>query len=175
MSQATTGAVIAPTHSSLRLISACTIGNALEFYDFVIFSFFARTIGQLFFPGGDPTAQLLLAFATYGVGFFLRPLGGVVLGAYADRRGRKRATILTLMMMALGTGMIGLVPVYATAGILAPMILVLGRLIQGFSAGGIRPAVKAWLLGQLATRKPRHRGDGCSRRCVHYFHDYGPG
>ena len=136
MSQASTGATTAPTHSSLRLISACTIGNALEFYDFVIFSFFARTIGQLFFPGGDQTAQLLLAFATYGVGFFLRPLGGVILGAYADRRGRKRATILTLMMMALGTGMIGLAPVYATAGILGPMVLVLGRLIQGFSAGG---------------------------------------
>ena len=155
MSQASTGAVIAPTHSSLRLISACTIGNALEFYDFVIFSFFARTIGQLFFPGGDPTAQLLLAFATYGVGFFLRPLGGVVLGAYADRRGRKRATILTLMMMALGTGMIGLAPVYATAGILAPMILVLGRLIQGFSAGG-EVGASTTLLAEYAP--PSRRG-----------------
>ena len=80
-----------------RLIAACTIGNALEFYDFVVFSFFARTIGALFFPGQDPAAQLLLAFATYGVGFLMRPLGGVVLGAYADRRGRKRATVVTLM------------------------------------------------------------------------------
>lgn len=119
-----------------RLIAACTIGNALEFYDFVIFSFFARTIGALFFPSQDPTAQLLLSFATYGVGFFLRPLGGVVLGAYADRKGRKKATVLTLMLMALGTAMIGLAPVYATAGVLGPAIVVIGRLIQGFSAGG---------------------------------------
>ncbi len=94
--------------SRSRIIAACTIGNALEFFDFVIFSFFARTIGQLFFPSQDPTAQLLLAFATYGVGFLMRPLGGVVLGAYADRKGRKKATVLTLMLMALGTAMIGL-------------------------------------------------------------------
>ncbi|MEQ1613168.1 MAG: MFS transporter [Hyphomicrobiaceae bacterium] len=156
MSRTGAGAAItAPTHSNLRLISACTIGNALEFYDFVIFSFFARTIGQLFFPGGDQTAQLLLAFATYGVGFFLRPLGGVVLGAYADRRGRKRATILTLMLMALGTGMIGLAPVYATAGIVAPLVLVLGRLIQGFSAGG-EVGASTTLLAEYAP--PAQRG-----------------
>ena len=126
----------ASTISHPRLIAACTIGNALEFYDFVVFSFFARTIGALFFPAQDATAQLLLTFATYGVGFLLRPLGGVVLGAYADRKGRKKATVLTLMLMALGTAMIGLAPVYATAGILGPIIVVLGRLIQGFSAGG---------------------------------------
>lgn len=124
------------TISHRRLIAACTIGNALEFYDFVVFSFFARTIGALFFPAQDPTAQLLLSFATYGVGFFLRPLGGIVLGAYADRKGRKKATVLTLMLMALGTAMIGLAPVYATAGIVGPVIVVLGRLVQGFSAGG---------------------------------------
>jgi MFS transporter, MHS family, proline/betaine transporter len=122
--------------SKSRIIAACTIGNALEFYDFVIFSFFARTIGALFFPSLDPTAQLLLAFATYGVGFLMRPLGGVVLGAYADRKGRKKATVLTLMMMAVGTGMIGLAPVYADAGVVGAVIVVLGRLIQGFSAGG---------------------------------------
>ena len=155
MTQASNIAIKAPTHSGLRLISACTIGNGLEFYDFVIFSFFARTIGQLFFPGGDPTAQLMLTFATYGVGFFLRPLGGVVLGAYADRRGRKRATVLTLMMMALGTGMIGLAPVYATAGMLGPIILVLGRLIQGFSAGG-EVGASTTLLAEYAP--PSRRG-----------------
>lgn len=89
-----------------------------------------------FISAQDATAQLLFAFATYGVGFLMRPMGGVVLGAYADRRGRKRATVVTLMLMALGTGMIGLAPVYATAGVLGPVIIVLGRLIQGFSAGG---------------------------------------
>ncbi len=122
--------------SKSRIIAACTIGNALEFFDFVIFSFFARTIGALFFPSQDPTAQLLLAFATYGVGFLVRPLGGVVLGSYADRKGRKKATVLTLMLMALGTAMIGLAPVYATAGIFGAIVVVIGRLIQGFSAGG---------------------------------------
>ena len=137
-----------------RLIAACTIGNALEFYDFVIFSFFARTIGALFFPAQDPSAQLLLSFATYGVGFFLRPLGGVVLGAYADRKGRKKATVLTLMLMALGTAMIGLAPVYATAGIAGPIIVVLGRLIQGFSAGG-EVGASTTLLAEYAPREQR--------------------
>jgi MFS transporter, MHS family, proline/betaine transporter len=137
-----------------RLIAACTIGNALEFYDFVVFSFFARTIGALFFPAQDPNAQLLLSFATYGVGFFLRPLGGVVLGAYADRKGRKKATVLTLMMMALGTGMIGLAPVYATAGIAGPIIVVMGRLIQGFSAGG-EVGASTTLLAEYAPKERR--------------------
>lgn len=125
-----------PQASGARLIAACTIGNAFEFYDFLIFSFFAATIGKLFFPVGNPTAQLMLALATYGVGFVLRPLGGLLLGAYADRYGRRKATILTLMLMALGTCMIGLAPTYAQAGILGPLVVVVGRLIQGFSAGG---------------------------------------
>lgn len=119
-----------------RLIAACTIGNALEFYDFLIFSFMATLIGRLFFPVSDPTSQLLLALATYGVGFFLRPIGGLVLGAYADKHGRRKATILTLMLMALGTLAIGLAPTYAQAGAVGPIIVVLGRLVQGFSAGG---------------------------------------
>ncbi len=122
--------------SGSRLIAACTIGNALEFFDFVVYSFFAATIGKLFFPSADPAVQLLLSFATYGVGFFLRPLGGVVIGAYADRRGRKRATVLTLMLMALGTLMIGLAPTYEQIGFFGPLVVVTGRLIQGFSAGG---------------------------------------
>ena len=137
-----------------RLIAACTIGNALEFYDFVVFSFFARTIGALFFPAQDATAQLLLSFATYGVGFFLRPLGGIVLGAYADRKGRKKATVLTLMLMALGTGMIGLAPAYATAGIAGPMLVVIGRLIQGFSAGG-EVGASTTLLAEYAPKERR--------------------
>jgi len=136
MVDATVGAITIPRLSSTRLIAACTIGNALEFYDFVVFSFFARTIGALFFPAQDPTVQLLLSFATYGVGFFLRPLGGVVFGAFADRKGRKIATIVALFAMALGTGMIGLAPTYAQIGLAGPLIIVLGRLIQGFSAGG---------------------------------------
>ncbi len=154
MAQASTAAVARPI-STNRLIAACTIGNALEFYDFVIFSFFARTIGALFFPAQDETAQLLLAFATYGVGFFLRPLGGVVLGSFADRKGRKIATIVTLMLMALGTAMIGLAPTYATAGIAGPLLVVTGRLIQGFSAGG-EVGASTTLLAEYAP--PARRG-----------------
>ena len=151
-----TEAVATPQISRSRLIAACTIGNALEFYDFVIYSFFASTIGALFFPSQDPTVQLLLSFATYGVGFFLRPLGGVVLGAFADRKGRKAATVLTLFLMALGTGMIGFAPTYAQIGVLGPLVVVLGRLIQGFSAGG-EVGASTTLLAEYAP--PAERGD----------------
>lgn len=151
----TIGAKSAPAVGRLRLISACTIGNALEFYDFVIYSFFAATIGALFFPAQDPTVQLLLSFATYGVGFFLRPLGGMILGSYADRRGRKSATLLTLFLMAIGTGMIGLAPTYDQIGLFGPVMLVLGRLIQGFSAGG-EIGASTTLLAEYAP--PQERG-----------------
>lgn len=153
----TTGAVPAPGAPAIgrtRLIAACTIGNALEFYDFVIYSFFAATIGALFFPSQDPTVQLLLSFATYGVGFLMRPLGGVVLGSFADRKGRKAATVLTLFLMALGTGMIGLAPTYAQIGVLGPLVVVLGRLIQGFSAGG-EVGASTTLLAEYAPPKER--------------------
>jgi MFS transporter, MHS family, proline/betaine transporter len=122
--------------SRARVIAGCTIGNALEFFDFVVFSFFARIIGALFFPQADPTAQLLFAFLIYGVGFFMRPLGGIIMGAYADKKGRKKATLVTLTLMALGTGLIGCAPTYAQIGVFAPVLIVIGRLIQGFSAGG---------------------------------------
>jgi len=139
--------------SGSRLIAACTIGNALEFYDFVVYSFFARTIGELFFPAADPTGQLLLSFATYGVGFFLRPLGGVILGAYADRKGRKKATVLTLFLMAAGTATIGLAPTYAQIGLAAPVIVLFGRLLQGFSAGGEVGASTTLLAEQAPTQE----------------------
>ena len=145
----------APTLGRTRLIAACTIGNALEFYDFVIYSFFAGTIGALFFPAEDPTVQLLLSFATYGVGFLMRPLGGIVLGSYADRRGRKAATVLTLFLMALGTGMIGLAPTYAQLGVFGPMLILVGRLLQGFSAGG-EIGASTTLLAEYAP--PQERG-----------------
>ena len=154
MTMVMTGAA-QPALGRTRLIAACTIGNALEFYDFVIYSFFAGTIGALFFPSEDPTVQLLLSFATYGVGFFLRPIGGMVLGAYADRRGRKAATVLTLFLMALGTAMIGLAPTYSQIGVLAPILVVAGRLIQGFSAGG-EVGASTTLLAEYAP--PAERG-----------------
>ncbi|MFM0075826.1 MFS transporter [Paraburkholderia sediminicola] len=119
-----------------RTIFAAALGNGLEFFDFTVYSFFAALIGKLFFPAGSELGALMMSLATFGVGFVVRPLGSIVIGAYADRVGRKQALVLTVSLMALGTGMIGLAPTYATIGLAAPAIIVLGRLLQGFSAGG---------------------------------------
>jgi MHS family proline/betaine transporter-like MFS transporter len=119
-----------------RLIVATTIGNALEFFDFTVFGFLAFQIGRNFFPSASGYGQLLLSVATFGVGFLMRPLGGVVIGAYADRAGRKKAMTLTIFMMAVGCALMASVPPYSRIGIAAPVLVVLARLIQGFSAGG---------------------------------------
>ncbi|MCO5413946.1 MFS transporter [Ralstonia mojiangensis] len=125
-----------PALSRTQVITATTIGTALEFYDFTIYSYFAIQIGQLFFPSASPVNQFLLSIGVFGVGFVVRPLGGVIIGAYADRVGRKKAMVLTIMMMALSCALIATAPTYATAGIFAPMIVLAARLMQGFAAGG---------------------------------------
>ncbi|WP_322012298.1 MFS transporter [Paraburkholderia sp. J12] len=122
--------------SRTQLIVAATVGNALEYFDFTVYSFFALTIGKLFFPTMSSYGQLLASVATFGVGFVMRPLGGVVIGAYADRAGRKPAMTLTIFMMAMGCMLIGLAPTYAQIGVAAPVLIVFARLLQGFSAGG---------------------------------------
>ena len=121
---------------SRRAVVAATIGNLLEWYDFGVYGFFAATIGRVFFAAGDPTSALLASFATFGVGFLMRPLGGIIIGWIGDHRGRKPAMILCILSMAFGTVMIGLLPGYASIGVAAPALLVVARLIQGFSAGG---------------------------------------
>jgi len=131
----TTGVRRAPM-SLRRTIVATTVGNALEFFDFTVFGFQVLVIGKLFFPTFSSYGQLLLTVATFGVGFVMRPLGGIVIGAYADREGRKKAMILTIFLMALGCAMIALAPTYAQIGVAAPLLIVLARLLQGFSAGG---------------------------------------
>jgi MHS family citrate/tricarballylate:H+ symporter-like MFS transporter len=130
-------------------------GNFLEMYDFFLFGYYAKEIGKVFFPSGSEFAQLMLAFMTFGVGFLMRPLGGVFLGAYIDHHGRRAGLILTLGLMAIGTLSIALVPGYATLGIAAPVIVVLGRLIQGFSAGVELGGVSVYL-SEIAT--PGHKG-----------------
>src|SRR6201998_4409221 len=110
-------------------------GNFLEMYDFFVFGYYASAIGRAFFPTGSEFAQLMLAFMTFGAGFLMRPLGGIFLGAYIDHHGRRAGLMLTLALMAFGTISIAVVPGYATIGVLAPVIVVIGRLIQGFSAG----------------------------------------
>ncbi|ALP66477.1 MULTISPECIES: MFS transporter [Paraburkholderia] len=122
--------------SKTQVIAATTLGTALEFYDFTIYSFFAIQIGQLFFPSASPVNQFLLSIGVFGVGFVVRPLGGIVIGAYADRAGRKKAMVLTIMLMALSCALIACAPPYAVAGMAAPFIVLAARLIQGFAAGG---------------------------------------
>ena len=124
------------TGSRARVIAAVSIGNALEYFDLTLYTFFALTIGKLVFPAQAPGTQILLSLGIYGLGYCVRPLGGILIGAYGDRCGRKAAVNLTLFLMALGTATIGLAPTYAQAGVLAPLAIVVGRLIQGFSAGG---------------------------------------
>ncbi|REE89248.1 putative MFS family arabinose efflux permease [Cupriavidus plantarum] len=124
------------TSNQSRVIAACSVGNALEMYDFTVYSFFAVMIGKLFFPATSPYASLLLAVATFGIGFVMRPLGGFVIGSYADRSGRKAAMTLTIGLMVVGTLCIACAPTYAMAGAWGPAIIVAGRLLQGFSLGG---------------------------------------
>jgi MHS family proline/betaine transporter-like MFS transporter len=138
-----------------QTIVATTIGNALEFFDFTVYGFLALLIGKLFFPTLSAYGQLLLTVATFGVGFIMRPLGGIVIGAYADRAGRKAAMTLTIFLMALGCAMIAFAPTYEQIGIAAPLLIVLARLIQGFSAGG-EVGASTTLLVEHAT--PANRG-----------------
>ena len=133
------------TAPAMRVVAAI-LGNALEFYDFTVYAAFAAMIGRAFFPASNPNVSLLLSVATFGIGFVARPLGGVLIGAYADRFGRKPAMTLTIWLMALGSGMIGLLPSYAAIGIVAPVLLVAARLVQGFSAGGEMGPATTYLL-----------------------------
>jgi MFS family permease len=121
---------------SKRSVAAAIAGNVLEFYDFTTYSFFAVMIGQAYFPSKDPFVSLMLSIAAFGVGFVTRPIGGILIGAYADRAGRKPAMMLTVVLMAIGMLIIALTPSYATIGVAAPIVVVLARLIQGFALGG---------------------------------------
>jgi MHS family citrate/tricarballylate:H+ symporter-like MFS transporter len=123
------------SRSPLRTVFTVTSGNFLEMFDFFLFGFYATSIAKAFFPTHDELSSLLLTFMTFGAGFLMRPLGALVLGAYVDRHGRRKGLILTLGLMASGTLLITCVPNYATIGLLAPLIVLFGRLLQGFSAG----------------------------------------
>ncbi|WP_137924371.1 MFS transporter [Cupriavidus sp. 2SB] len=129
-----------------RAVVAAAIGNGLEIYDFTVYSFFAAIIGRLFFPTSSPMASLLLSFATFGIGFVMRPLGAVLIGGMADKRGRKAALTLTIGLMTVGTALIAFTPSYASIGVSATVLVVLGRLLQGLSAGGEVGAASALLM-----------------------------
>ena len=151
---ATTLAVSPDRSQSWRAVIAASIGNALEWFDFVVYGFFAGTIAKLFFPTGDDTKSLLLALATFGVTFFMRPFGAVVLGSFADRHGRKATFSLTILIMMAGTAIIAFAPTYSSIGVFAPMLIVIARLVQGFSAGGEFGSATAF----LAEQNPERRG-----------------
>lgn len=119
-----------------RALGSAMIGNWFELFDFIIYGYFAAQIGRAMFPAADPLTIILSSFATYGVGFVMRPVGGMVLGHFGDLYGRKVSLVFTMMLMAVATGVTGLIPSYATIGIAAPIILVICRLMQGFAAGG---------------------------------------
>ncbi|MFB7663629.1 glycine betaine/L-proline transporter ProP [Kitasatospora sp. NPDC056138] len=119
-----------------RAVSAAALGNAMEWFDFGVFSYLAVTLGKVFFPAGNSTAQLLATFATFAAAFLVRPIGGMVFGPLGDRIGRQKVLAVTMIMMAVGTFCIGLIPSYATIGVWAPVLLLVARLVQGFSTGG---------------------------------------
>lgn len=130
------GAGTSPPAIPRRIVAAAVAGNALEFYDFVTYAFFAVYIGRAFFPASTPLGSLLLSVAVFGVGFFSRPLGGALIGAFADRAGRRNAMLLTIALITVGTLGLALTPTYASIGLAAPLIVVACRLVQGVALGG---------------------------------------
>src|SRR6202521_2220948 len=122
--------------SMRRLIFAATIGNIFEWFDFVVYGFFAVTLAEVFFPTGTPTASLLVTFGAFGLAYVVRPLGAIVVGGYTDRAGRKAGLLLSMALMMIGTTLMAVTPGYATIGLAAPVIITLARLLQGFSVGG---------------------------------------
>jgi MFS transporter, MHS family, proline/betaine transporter len=119
-----------------RAVVSCALGQVFENFDFVLYGFMAATLARSFFPAGHPLVALLSTFATFAMGFLMRPIGAFVLGHFGDKYGRVRALVLTITMMALSTGVIGLIPTYSSIGIFAPCILIICRMFQGFAAGG---------------------------------------
>ena len=141
--------------STVATVCRVTSGNFLEMYDFFLFGFYATHIANAFFPARNEFASLMLTFATFGAGFLMRPLGACFLGAYVDRVGRRQGLITTLGIMAVGTVLVACVPGYGTIGWIAPMLVLLGRLAQGFSAGVELGGVSVYL-AEMAT--PGHKG-----------------
>jgi MHS family proline/betaine transporter-like MFS transporter len=122
--------------SATKLIVAASLGNALEFYEILVYGYFAVIISKVFFPATDPKVSLLLTLGSFGVSFLSRPIGALFLGDYGDRRGRKKALTLSIVLMTIGTGLMTIMPSYDTLGLLSPILVICARLLQGFSVGG---------------------------------------
>ncbi|WP_350261966.1 MFS transporter [Pantoea sp. BJ2] len=136
-----------------KTLFATCIGNALEWFDIAVYGFFASYIAHAFFPTSDPSVSMLLTFGSFGVSFLIRPLGAIVLGNYADRHGRKKALLLSINLMMLGGAVITFMPSYSSIGLMAPLLILLARLVQGFSAGGEFGSSTAFLVEHFPERK----------------------
>ncbi|WP_395068054.1 MFS transporter [Paraburkholderia silvatlantica] len=135
----------AQKQASPRNVARVVSGNFLEMYDFMVYGFYASAIAKAMFPSHNAFISLMLSLATFGMGFLMRPLGAIVLGSYMDRHGRRAGLILTLTLMSIGVLMIAVTPTYASIGALAPVLVIVGRLLQGFSAGAESGGVSVYL------------------------------
>jgi MFS transporter, MHS family, proline/betaine transporter len=138
---------------TFKIIAAATIGNALEWFDVLAYGYYAVTISRLFFPTADQTLSLLLALGTFGVSYLVRPIGALVLGTYADKAGRKASMLLSIVLMTIGTGLMALMPTYATVGAVAPIAVLVARLLQGFAVAGEFGSATSFLVEHSTTRK----------------------
>ena len=145
--------------SNVGNVIRVSAGNFLEMYDFMVYAYYASYIAHEIFPSSSAYASLMMTLGTFGAGYLMRPLGAIVLGAYVDRHGRRTGLMLTLFLMAIGTLVIACTPPYRTIGVLAPLVVVLGRLLQGFSAG-VEVGGASIYLSEMAT--PGHRGFYCA-------------
>jgi MFS family permease len=147
------------SRAQFKTLSLAALGGALEFYDFVIFVFFANTMGALFFPPGMPEwLRMVQTFGIFAAGYLARPLGGIVMAHFGDLRGRKRMFMLSILLMAVPTLLMGLLPTYAQVGVLAPLLLLLLRIMQGAAIGGEAPGAWVFVTEHVS---PRHRNLAC--------------
>jgi MFS transporter, MHS family, proline/betaine transporter len=147
------GAAIPRPQPLSRVIIAATIGNVLEWFDFLVYGYFAVTIAEVFFPATNPVVSLLVTFGAFGLSYLVRPLGALIVGTYTDRHGRKAGLTLSIGMMMIGTTLMVVTPGYATIGIAAPVIITTARLLQGFSVGGEFGSAVAFLVEHAGDRK----------------------
>ena len=155
-SAATFDPLVPPTPKSAKgalQIAAATVGNALEWFDILVYGYFATTIAAVFFPNSNPVVSLLLTFGSFGLSYLARPVGAVVLGAYADRAGRKAALALSIRLMVIGTAVLAFMPSYASIGLMAPIAVFAARLLQGFAVAGEFGSSTAFMIEHSANRK----------------------
>ena len=147
------GGAVAQRPSLSRVVIAATVGNVLEWFDFLVYGYFAVTIAEVFFPAGNPTVSLLVTFGAFGLSYVVRPLGAALIGAYTDRHGRKAGLTLSIALMMIGTTIMVATPSYAAIGLTAPILISVARLLQGFSVGGEFGSAVAFLVEHGSARK----------------------